>query len=53
MPEDEWLERAPAMVGGIFECTRKLDAWKKWEWDVNKSDEANAAEVRGSCCRVS
>jgi hypothetical protein len=46
MPEDKWLERAPAMIGGIFECARKLDVWKNWEWDVKKSDEANVAEVR-------
>ncbi len=46
MPEDKWLERASAMIGGIFECSRKFDAWKNWEWDVNKSDEANAAEAR-------
>jgi hypothetical protein len=46
MPEDKWLERASAMVGGIFECTRNLDVWKHWEWDADKSDEANSAEVR-------
>jgi hypothetical protein len=46
MSDDRWLERAPVMVGGLFDCAHRFDRWKNWEWLQISSDEANLSDTR-------
>lgn len=46
MSEKGWLQRAPAIAGGLNSCALKFDTWKNWQWDDNESEADNLALAR-------
>lgn len=45
MADERWLEEAPTITDGVYQCAAKLVAWADYSWDERKSDRANADAI--------